>query len=117
MRQLNLSHLALRKGLNTFAYETTFRCSCASRWTGAASPARGRTVDLRSDRPAGVYETIRYGRDACISPHRGSRHSPRLPLISKTRGFVTPVERLACEFSKVVDALLNSRSGTHFASS
>ena len=39
-----------------------------------------------------------------------------LPLISKTRGFVAPVARLACEFSKVVNALLNSRLGTHFAS-
>ena len=52
MRQLNLSHFAIRKGLNTFACETTFRCSRASRMTGAADIARGRTVDLRSDRPA-----------------------------------------------------------------
>ena len=116
IRQLNLSHLALRKGLNTFAYETTFRCSSTSRKTGTAK-SRSRTVDLRSDRPAGVYETIRHGRDAFIYPHRGSRHSPGLPLISKTRGFVAPVTRLACEFSKVVNALLNSRLGTHFTSS
>ena len=117
MRQLNLPYLALRKGLNTFACETTFRCSCASRMTGAAFKARGRTVDLRSSRPAGIYETIRHGRDVFIYPHRGSRHSPGLPLISKTRGFVAPVVRLACEFSKVVNALLNSRLGTHFVSS
>ena len=84
--------------------------------TGAAFKARGRTVDLRSSRPAGIYETIRHGRDASIYPHRGSRRLPDLPLISKTRGFVAPVVRLACEFSKVVNALLNSRLGTHFAS-
>ena len=99
MRQLNLSHLAPRKGLNTFVCETTFRCSCASRTTCAASTSRSRTVDLRSDRPAGVYETIRYGRDAFIYHHRGSWHSPALPLISKTRGFAAPVAKLACEFS------------------
>ena len=93
------------------------RWSCASRRTGATITARSRTVDLRSDRPAGVYETIRHGRDAFIYPHRGSRHSPGLPLIDKTRGFVAPVPRLACEFSKVVNALLNSRLGTHSASS
>ena len=40
-----------------------------------------------------------------------------LPLISKTRAFVEPVVRLACEFSKVVNALLNSRLETHFVSS
>ena len=57
----------------------------------APRKSRSRTVDLRSDRPAGVYETIRHSRDAFIYPHRGSRHSPRLPLISKTRGFVAPV--------------------------
>ena len=34
MRQLNLTHLAPLKGLNTFECETTFRCSCASRRTG-----------------------------------------------------------------------------------
>ena len=34
---------------------------------------------------------------------------------TKTRGFVEPVARLACEFSKVVNALLNSRLGTHSA--
>ena len=39
MRQLNLSHLALRKGLNTFACETTFRCSSTSRRTGTAKIA------------------------------------------------------------------------------
>ena len=81
----------------------------------APRKSRSRTIDLRSDRPAGVYETIRHGRDAFIYPHRGSRQSPRLPLISKTRGFVAPVTQLACEFSKVVNALLNSRLGTHFA--
>ena len=72
---------------------------------------------MRSDCQAGIYETIRHSRDAFIYPHRGSRHSPRLPLITKTRGFVEPVARLACEFSKVVNALLNSRLGTHFVSS
>ena len=58
---------------------------------------------------------FRHGRVAFIFPHRGSQHSPGLPLISKTRGFVEPVARLACELSKVVNALLNSRLGTHFA--
>ena len=52
MRQLNLPYLALRKGLNAFACGTTFRCSCASRMTGAAGIARGRVIDLRSDHPA-----------------------------------------------------------------
>ena len=28
---------------------------------------------MRSDRPAGVYESIRYGRDAFIYPHRRSQ--------------------------------------------
>ena len=64
----------------------------------------------------GAYETIRHGRDAFLASHRGSRHLPRLTLINKTRSFVAPVVRLACEFSKVVNALLNSRLGTHFAS-
>ena len=107
MRQLNLTHLALRKGLNTFACETTFRCSSTSRRTGTAK-SQSWTVDLRSNRPAVIYETMRHSRDAFIYPHRGSRHSPGLPLIDKTRGFVAPVTRLACEFSKVVNALLNS---------
>ena len=52
MRQLNLPYLALRKGLNNFACETTFRFSCASRTTGAANFAWGTAVDLRSDRRA-----------------------------------------------------------------
>ena len=71
---------------------------------------------MRSDRQARIYETIRHGRDAFIYPHRGSL-GIRLgcTLISKTRGFVAPVAKLACEFSKVVNALLNSRLGTHFA--
>ena len=86
------------------------------RKTGTVN-VRSRVVDLRSDRPVGVYETIRHGRDVFIYPHRGRRHSPGLPLVSKTRGFVASVARLVCEFSKVVNALLNSRSGTHLASS
>ena len=83
---MNLSRLALRKGLNTFAYETTLRCSSTSRRTGTAK-SRSRTVDLRSDRPAGVYETIRHGRDGSIAPQRGSQHSLGLPLIGKTWKF------------------------------
>ena len=63
MRQLNLSHLALRKGLNTFAHETTFRCKSTSCSTGTEK-SWSLAVDLRSDRPAGAYETIRHGRDA-----------------------------------------------------
>ena len=116
MRQSKLSYLALRKGLNTFAYETTFRCSSTSRRAGTRK-SRSRTVDLCSNRPAEIYETMRRGRDAFIYPHRGSQHSLGLPLINKTRGFVAPVTRLACEFSKVVNALLNSRLGMHFANS
>ena len=39
----------------------------------APRKSRSRTVDLRSGRPAGVYESIRHGRDAFIYPHRGSQ--------------------------------------------
>ena len=39
MRQLNLSYLVPRKGLETFAWRTTFRCSPASRRTGTAKIA------------------------------------------------------------------------------
>ena len=35
----------------------------------------------------GAYETVRHGRDDFITPHRGSRHWPGLPLISKTWRF------------------------------
>ena len=84
-------------------------------WRHGYSAGAGRSTCVQTALP-GAYETIRHGRDPFICPHRGSRHSPRLPLISKTRGFVAPVVRLACEFSKVVNALLNSRLGTHFDS-
>ena len=104
MHQLNLKHLALRKGLNTFACDTTFRCSssCAGL---VPRKSRSLAVDLRSDRQAGIYETIRHSRDAFKYPHRGSLGLSRLPLITKTRGFVEPVARLACDFSKVLNYL------------
>ena len=90
MRQIQLTHLAPRKGLNTFAYETTFRCSSTSRRTGTAK-SRSRAVDLRSDRPAGVYETIRHGRDAFIYPHRGSQHWSGSRSSAKHGGFAQQV--------------------------
>ena len=80
---MNLSYLAPRKGLNTFSYETTFRCLFTSRRTGTAK-SRSWTVDLCSDHPPGAYEMIRYGRDVFIAPHRGNQDSSGLPLISKT---------------------------------
>ena len=61
------------------------------RRTCACGKARGRAVDLRSDRPPGAYEAVRYGRDAFIAHHRGSRHSSGLPLISKTWSFAQQV--------------------------
>ena len=86
LKLLYLAHYD--KGLGkTFARETTFRCSSTSRRTGAASTSRSRMVDLRSDRPAGVYETIRHGRDAFIYPHRGSRHSPSAAAHQQNTGF------------------------------
>ena len=86
MRQLNLSHLALRKGLNTFAHTKKLFVVRPPVAGLAPRKSRSRTVDLRSDRPAGVYETIRHGRDALsyiLIAGAGIRQ--RLPLISKTR--------------------------------
>ena len=53
----------------------------------APRKSRSRTVNLRLSHLAGIYETIRHGRDAFIYPHRGNQHSLGLPLISKTWRF------------------------------
>ena len=93
-----------RKCLAEFAFRNAFRqqlLKCLApihhhgfamhlkgdRRTCVCGYSAGQMVDLRSDHPPGAYETIRYGRDVFIALHRGSRHSPGLPLISKTYRF------------------------------
>ena len=90
----------------------------ASRMTGAAFKARGRTVDLRSD-PARLEYMKRFDMAEMFSYILIAGAGIRLGCRSSAKhdGFVAPVVRLACEFSKVVNALLNSRLGTHFVSS
>ena len=93
MRQLNLSHLALRKGLSTFAH-TRQRFVVRPPVAGLAPrKSRSRTVDLRSDRPAGVYETIRYGRDAFIYPHRGKPPFASVSAHQQNTGFCSASRR------------------------
>ena len=88
MRQLNLPYFAPRKGLNTFACETTFRCSYASQydWRRGYSAGQGGRLAFR---PPCLEHMKRFGLagDSFIYPRRGSWHSPRLPLISKNTGF------------------------------
>ena len=82
MRQLNLSHLALRKGLDTFAYETTFRCSSAS--PGLAPQNRGagrstcvRTAQLEYMKRFGMAEMLSYILIAEAGIRLGSRSSAK----------------------------------------
>ena len=101
------SSVRIQQGLTTLLNSrlgTHFAISCRNAWRRSASTvsqctlrvigehvrvdaARGRAVDLRSDRPPGAYEAVRHGRDVFIAHHRGNQHSPGLPLISKTWRF------------------------------
>ena len=62
MRQLNLSHHALRKGLNTFACETTFRCLApVYRLARGRIRGAGWSTFAQTTLPR-IYETTRHGR-------------------------------------------------------